>query len=174
MPELANIFPDLDVRPLNLLFCAMLVQVTATDNVGVAKTELYVIWDTTSVSNGTHTLIATAQDPAGNVGTSSTVTVNVNNTPTDTEAPTIVITSPVNGAVVSRLTVTVNATDNMGVAKVELYLDGVLKATATTSPFTFSNVRMGGKRGSSHTLQAKAHDAAGNVGVSPVITVKKK
>ena len=38
-------------------------------------------WDTTSVANGTHTLSAQAIDPSGNVGTSSTVTVTVQNPP---------------------------------------------------------------------------------------------
>jgi hypothetical protein len=39
-----------------------------------------VAWNTTQLSNGNHTLTATARDATGNVRTSSVVTVNVNNT----------------------------------------------------------------------------------------------
>jgi hypothetical protein len=38
-----------------------------------------VSWNTTSVSNGAHSLTTKAYDPAGNVGTSTAVTVTVNN-----------------------------------------------------------------------------------------------
>lgn len=36
-------------------------------------------WNTTSVSNGAHTLSARARDPAGNVGNAASVTITVNN-----------------------------------------------------------------------------------------------
>jgi hypothetical protein len=39
-------------------------------------------WDTTTATNGTHTIYSKAYDAAGNVGTSSTVTLTVNNTDT--------------------------------------------------------------------------------------------
>jgi len=39
-------------------------------------------WNTTTATNGTHTVYSKAYDVAGNVGTSSTVTVTVNNTNT--------------------------------------------------------------------------------------------
>jgi len=38
-----------------------------------------ITWDTTAVSNGTHTLTAVARDAAGNTQTSTGVTVTVNN-----------------------------------------------------------------------------------------------
>ena len=40
-----------------------------------------VTWDTTSVADGSHTLIAVVRDAVGNYATSSAVTVTVNNTP---------------------------------------------------------------------------------------------
>jgi chitodextrinase len=71
------------------------VSANSSDNVGVVgvqfkldganlgsedTTSPYSInWDTTTVSNGSHTLTATARDAAGNSTTSSTVTVTVNN-----------------------------------------------------------------------------------------------
>src|SRR5439155_1128516 len=47
-----------------------------------------VSWDTSTVSNGSHTLTARARDPAGKVATSSPVTVTVANDPTSTECAT--------------------------------------------------------------------------------------
>jgi hypothetical protein len=38
-----------------------------------------VVWDTTQVNNTNHTLSATARDTSGNVTTSTTITINVNN-----------------------------------------------------------------------------------------------
>jgi uncharacterized protein involved in tellurium resistance len=47
------------------------------------------------------------------------------------------ITSPTSGARVSaNASIYVNASDNVGVTRVELYVDGQLKATARSAPFT--------------------------------------
>lgn len=77
---------------------------TAADASGVTKVEFYVdgnlvstdtsaaysfAWNTTTVSNATHTLLAKAYDPSGNVGSSSAVTVTVKN----------VVAPPVAGAI---------------------------------------------------------------------------
>jgi leucyl aminopeptidase len=70
------------------------VQATASSPVGVARVEFYVdgqlrhsdtappwlfSWDTTSATNGTHTLLARAYDVASNTGQSLPVSVNVQN-----------------------------------------------------------------------------------------------
>jgi hypothetical protein len=71
------------------------ITATASDNVGVTQmqilidgavaasnsnaTSLSFNWNTTSVANGSHTIVSKAFDAAGNVGTSSTVTVTVSN-----------------------------------------------------------------------------------------------
>ena len=122
-------------------------------------------WNTTQSSNGTHTLQATACDAASNCASvTSTVTV-------DNSLPTVTITS----AVVTKnnkVNVSVTATDNVGVVKVELYLDGKLNQTDTTAPYTFS-VNTAPLPSGSHTLQAKAYDAAGNVGLSNTVAFTK-
>ncbi|HYM60781.1 MAG TPA: Ig-like domain-containing protein [Thermoanaerobaculia bacterium] len=89
----------------------------------------------------------------------------------DTQSPTVSITAPASGATVSG-TVAVNATasDNVGVTKVEFYLDGTLKSTDTTSPYSWSWDTTSSSNGS-HTLTAKAYDAAGNIGTSSAIPV---
>src|SRR5204863_4421656 len=67
-------------------------------------------------------------------------------------------------------TVSASASDNVGVTKVEFYLDGVLKSTDTTSPYSWSWDTTTATN-ASHTLVSKAYDAAGNIGTSATITV---
>jgi thermitase len=91
----------------------------------------------------------------------------------DATAPSISITSPSdNSSVSGTVTVLVNASDDIGVAKVELYVDGSLYATSATAPFSLKwNTRKFGA--GFHTMQAKAYDAAGNKGESPSVSVCK-
>ena len=82
------------------------------------------------------------------------------------------IATPVNGAEVSGVVnVHPNVTDNVGVARVELIKDGVLYATSLSSPFDTSYDSSQDGPGF-HTLQLRAYDAAGNVGLSNLIAVK--
>ena len=62
------------------------------------------------------------------------------------------------------------ASDNVGVTKVEFWLDGTLKSTDTLSPYSWSSDTLTATNGS-HSLVAKAYDAANNVGTSPTVTV---
>jgi subtilisin family serine protease len=89
----------------------------------------------------------------------------------DTTPPTTSITSPASGATVSG-TVTVSATagDNVGVSRVELYVDGSLAGTDTTSSYSFSWNTATASNGV-HSLQTRAFDAAGNAGWSIVVSV---
>jgi beta-lactamase superfamily II metal-dependent hydrolase len=89
----------------------------------------------------------------------------------DTTPPTTSITAPSNGATVSGTTsVTASASDNVGVTKVEFYLDGVLQATDTASPYAWSwNTTTA--TNASHTLTSTAYDAAGNSGSSAAVSV---
>jgi subtilisin family serine protease len=156
---------------------------TASDNVGVKSvaikagtTTLCTLtaasgscsWNTTSFTNGAAALSAVASDAAGNSAT-STATVTVSNV-SDTTPPSVSITSPMSGSrVVGNVSVTASATDNVGVAKVELFVNGVLTATSTAAPFT---TRFKAPKGTIK-LQLKAFDAAGNAGLSPVISVSQ-
>lgn len=89
----------------------------------------------------------------------------------DTQAPTVSITAPLNGAtVVGTVSVTATASDNVGVTKVEFYLDGALKSTDTTSPYSWSWDTTTASNGT-HSLTAKAYDAALNVGTSIAVSV---
>jgi subtilisin family serine protease len=91
--------------------------------------------------------------------------------PGDTTPPTTSITSPANGSTVSgTVTVQASASDAVGVTRVELYVDGSLAGTDTSSPYSFSWNTTGVANGS-HGLQTRAYDAAGNVGSSTVVNV---
>ena len=130
-------------------------------------------WDTTHSANGSHTLLAKAYDAAGNVGVSASITVTVQNATPDTSAPTVRITSPATGAKVSKsVGISVAASDNVGVKRVELFIDGKYYQSSTSASVVFSwNVSNATK--GQHTLQAFAYDAAGNKGASAIVTVNK-
>ncbi len=157
------------------------VQGTATDNRSVNRVEFYsggrligtdttapyaIDWDTTTFTDGRYWVSARAYDAAGNVGSSSSATINVDNT-----APSVTLTSPQDGAVVSKqVTLTATASDNTSVAKVVFYDGTTVIGTDTSAPFgvTWST---GGLARGSHALVARAHDPAGNVMASVPVTI---
>jgi hypothetical protein len=88
----------------------------------------------------------------------------------DAQAPAISIISPTGGAVSGVVAVDVKSSDNVGVTRVELYVNGTKIAGDDFSPFAFSWDTSGYVDGS-YKLSAKAYDAAGNVGTSPSVSV---
>ncbi len=95
------------------------------------------------------------------------------NPTSDSTPPVTSIIAPTEGQNVSNtVSVLTSATDNVGVMKVELYVDGVLTGTSSTAPFTIKWATRKAKAGM-HTLKSKAYDGAGNVGVSSDLTVYK-
>jgi hypothetical protein len=90
----------------------------------------------------------------------------------DTIPPTTSITAPGNGATVSgTVLVTADASDAVGVTRVELYVDGVQVTPADTSaPYEWSWNTTGVANGT-RTLVTKAYDAANNIGTSAPVTV---
>jgi hypothetical protein len=155
----------------------VVIAVTATDNIGVAKVDLYVdggyfdsdasspysfAWDTGALADGAHTLQVIAFDAAGNSTGTSPVTVTVANAKPDVTPPTASIGSPAAGASVSgTVAVHAQAADDVGVQAVAFYVDGTLRATVTVLPYDWSWDTTGLANGA-HTLQVTASDAAGN------------
>src|SRR5690349_9102924 len=92
-------------------------------------------WDTKTASNSTHTLTAVARDILGVEWTSNAVQVTVFN---DLTPPAVSITAPSAGATVSgAITLSANATDNVGVVGVQFQVDGNNNgAEATSAPYT--------------------------------------
>ncbi len=91
----------------------------------------------------------------------------------DTTVPTTAITSPATGAsftVGTNVTLTASASDNVGVTKVEFYVDGVLKGSDTAAPYSLAWNTTGVATGP-HTIRSKAYDAAGNAATSTAVSV---
>lgn len=158
------------------------VRMKSEDNVGVTEVRLYVngshqvtlttapfewTWDTLGQEAGPYTLTARAFDAAGNEATSAEVTVRV----PDRDAPTVQITAPAEGATVSgNVTVTAEASDNVGVDRVTLYVDGAELGTDQTSPYTWTWNTSDFSNGA-HSLTASAWDAAENEGQATAVQV---
>ena len=96
---------------------------------------------------------------------STTVAFSVSNTTPDTTPPTV---SASESGTSGTITLSASASDNVGVSKVEFYIDGTLNATDTTSPYS-TTVNSTTLANGSHNLVAKAYDAAGNVGTSSTV-----
>src|SRR5437773_7010182 len=80
----------------------------------------------------------------------------------DTVPPTVSFTTPAANSILSgTLQTNVSALDNVGVTKVELYLDNVLTSTLTHLPYNATWNTLGTPNGL-HTISAKAYDAALN------------
>jgi hypothetical protein len=88
----------------------------------------------------------------------------------DSQAPTISITSPTGGKVGGVVPVDVKYSDNVGATRAELYVNGSKVATDDTSPFAFAWDTSTYADGT-YTLVTKAYDAAGNAGTSPSVSV---
>jgi hypothetical protein len=183
-PTVAVTFPS----PGATVSGTVTVTASASDDVGVAAVQFQldganlgaedttnpysIAWDTSSAAPGTHSLRAVARDVAGNISTSSSVTVTVSNGAPDTTLPAVSITSPSSGATVSgTVTVSANASDDVGVAGVQFQLDGAPLGTEdTTSPYSIAWDTTTAAAGT-HTLSAVARDAANNTATSTSVTV---
>ena len=163
------------------------VTANASDNVGVTGVQFQVdgvnvgtedtsspysrTWDSTTASNGTHSLTAVARDAAGNTTTSAARTVTVSNGG-DTQSPTVSLSAPASGAGVSgSVTISASASDNVAVVGVQFKVDGVnVNTEDTSSPYSRSWDSTTASNGT-HSLTAVARDAAGNTTTSAARTV---
>ncbi len=128
----------------------------------------------TASTDASYTLTASATDSAVTGTTQVHAAYVVSNPPPpppppppptgDTVAPTLTITSPAGGATLSArgsTTISANASDNVGVASVQFYVDGTLLSTSTSAPYSATwNLRKV-TRGA-HSISVRALDAAGN------------
>jgi len=86
----------------------------------------------------------------------------------DTSPPKITILSPKDGAKVSGvITISLQVVDNVGVAKVELYIDNKKIGELTKSPFNFTwdTTKFTSE---THTILVKAYDKAGNTSIARI------
>jgi hypothetical protein len=164
------------------------VDVSASDNVGVAKVDLYVngallgtdavapysfSWDTTPLGNSTATLTAYAYDTSSNKTVSSAATINVYNI-VDTTPPVASILSPASGAKVSgSVTINAAATDNVKVSSLSLSIDGKVVKTATGASLSYSwNTKQKNIKAGSHTIAVTATDSSQNKATAQIFVTK--
>jgi len=143
-------------------------------NANMLKAEFKVIGISLKVVPGTTYTYYWTTDFGGYVDPSAHNPGGSSGPPADTTPPTASFTAPTNGGTVSgnSVVIRVAAADDVGVSKVELYIDGRLTATAASGPYTFSWDTLGVSNGP-HTLRAKAYDAANNTAQTEItVTVQ--
>lgn len=129
-------------------------------------------------TNGALLITMTATDKAGNSNTVSK-TYTLNNPVPDLQAPTVQMVAKNGSDVISAgstvdaesgaLDVAISAVDNIGVAKINLLLDGAVTATVSKVSELNHVLNTMVLRDGTHTLQAEAYDAAGNKGQSALL-----
>ena len=91
--------------------------------------------------------------------------------PADTQSPTVSVTAPLGSSTVSGLVpVDVSASDNKGVVRVDLKVNGTVVASDGSAPYSFSWDSKGVANGMA-SIVAVAVDAAGNTGTSASVAV---
>ncbi|HBV57991.1 MAG TPA: hypothetical protein DEB73_01880 [Candidatus Magasanikbacteria bacterium] len=128
-----------------------------------------------NLSSGSHTFQVRAIDAAGNVdATPDSYTWTITgNAIGDTVAPSVGSVTPATAVATYSQSFTASFSDSVGVVSCNLYVDsidqGLMTLAGTTSgsasrEYSFSSA-------TSHTLQARCSDAAGNVGLGALTTV---
>jgi YD repeat-containing protein len=110
------------------------------------------------------------KDTAGNPLAADYVFTFTTQATLDTIPPEVTVTYPTDGSTFDEgvsVTITAYATDNVGVTKVQFFIDGLLIGEDTTEPYSCAWVTTAGD----HSVVAKAYDAAENVGTSQAVNV---
>ena len=154
---------------------ALVATVDEYDPTATAQLPLYTA---SGLANGTHAISIEVTHTKNDASSDYFVVVDAfdittqGGTPSDTAAPTVSVTSPVEGATVSAsVTLSATASDDIGVTRVRFYVDGnPFGDEDTTAPYEIawntSTVANG-----AHTVMAQARDAAGNTGLSTIVHV---
>lgn len=138
-------------------------KLNGTTNIGAEDTsEPYSItWDSTSVSNGAHTLTATARDSAGNSATATAVNITIDNT-----APAISSPLPTGEQSFGTSSVTLQVTtDENATCKYDssdLAYASMASTFATTGGTTHQQASVEVSNGQSYTHYVRCTDSVGN------------
>lgn len=161
------------------------VLVDASDNMQITRIEFYVddilkgqdsispysiSLNPSDIGSGTHQIKAKAVDESNNTA-EDTISINVL---VDVISPSVNITSPSDGKVVSGKTlISVSTFDSSGISHVEIYVDGNLVTALTTSPYEYMwNTRS--LSSGTHTMMAKAFDVHGNSATDSIYVISEK
>jgi hypothetical protein len=153
-------FPDAyyNIRPLSKA-------TTATDySKGWGNCDVEIIAEDYSYfysTYGYHGMSGTYGLPSGATSTwIQNMSLSSPEVPADSTPPAVSITAPTSGATISgSQTFAADASDNVGVTRVEFYVDSTLVYTDTETPYQTSLVT-GSYSNGAHTLKAKAYDTA--------------
>ncbi|TMA20193.1 MAG: hypothetical protein E6J85_10385, partial [Deltaproteobacteria bacterium] len=157
--------------PANLLGVTQTTAATRLANVGLALGAV-TVGSSTTVPAGR---VISSDPPAGTFEfLGFPVNLLISNGVPDAIPPTVAITSPADGAVLTRaFALSANATDNVVVVGVQFFIDGAPFGTEDkAAPYT-RNVPRGTLAAGTHTLSAVARDNAGNTATAAVtVTVQ--
>ncbi|MGZ5053602.1 MAG: Ig-like domain-containing protein [Methylobacter sp.] len=157
---------------------AVTVSANASDNIGVAGVQFIldgvnlgseatalpysILWNTTSATNGSHTLTAIARDTASNTTISSPVVVTVNNIISDTTPPTVPTGLTAKAISSSAINLAFTAsTDAVGVTGYNIFRGGTQIGTSATNSYSDTGLTAS----TAYTYTVSAYDAAGNTSV---------
>jgi chitodextrinase len=156
------------------------VSATASDRIGITGVQFKldsvdlgaeettspysVTWNTSTATNGSHTLTAVARDAAGNTATAPAIIVTVSNTSGSSQSPDTTppsVPAGLTATAISSSQITLSwsaSTDNVGVAGYKVYRGGV--QIATTANTTYQNTGL--SPSTTYTYTFAAYDGAGN------------
>lgn len=134
-------------------------------------------WDSSDKADSLeHNLYVRLYDRAGNVGTASmnvSVYSEIGTVDPDIDPPLALILYPLaESAVTGTIQVSIDLFDNVGISRVEFYVDGQLVNSASNPsiPWIFNwNTAPGD--GQLHSIYVKVYDTAGNIGTSGLLTL---
>lgn len=160
------------------------IEATASDVSGVKQVQFFqgdtllatrtaapysVDWNTDAVADGNYVLKAVAFDDAGRSGEQAiTVTVSHAAPTPDAEGPAMTGvaiggTPLVDGATLDRsVTLTLSATDRSAISRIDLLLDGAVRASASGSGTYTVALDLEGVANGTHVLELRAVDSLGN------------
>lgn len=159
------------------------VTITSSDDVAVARLEFYandilkstisypastsfISFNTADFINGSYPLYCRAIDAAGNIGTSSTIDVTIDNAPPviDTTPPELTMTSPTSSTAPTKgnLTITGVATDDSGISLINIKVNGVVIGQCTGASRCSKNYPVKKLLTGANTIAITAKDTFGN------------
>jgi chitodextrinase len=144
-----------------------------TTKVGTTTASVRTYSDTGLTAGTAYVYTVKATDAAGNLSAASNALSVTTTAAADTIPPSVSITAPTNGTSVTigaAVPISTAASDNVGVTKVEFYVNNVLKSPDLQAPYSFSWSTAGLPAGT-YSLTAKAYDAAGLSKVSTAVSV---
>jgi len=117
----------------------------------------------TTVNFASGTVLIRSTDNTDILGTMTPGTYTITN-----PIPNVNITQPLNNQVVAgNVTINANASDDQGVTKVEFIIDGSVRNTDTSVPYSYVWQTVAGDTGV-HTIVAKAYDTQGSTNTNSI------